>query len=231
MEYRVLGALEVVADGRPVELGGSKQRSVLAMLVLRAGNVVSTDALIDGLWGESPPATAAKSHQVYVSRLRKALGEDTIVTRAPGYLLAATADQTDIGRFERLVDDARNEAPDAAAAKLKDALQLWRGGAPADVSDEPFARAEVARLEESRLGALEDRIDADLAHGNHAAVVAELEGLVRTHPYRERLRGQLMLALYRSGRQADALEAYRDARSTLAQELGIEPGQDLRELE
>jgi YVTN family beta-propeller protein len=231
MEYRVLGTLEVVADGRPVELGGSKQRSVLAMLVLRAGNVVSTDALIDGLWGEWPPATAAKSLQVYVSRLRKALGEDAIVTRAPGYLLAATADQTDVGRFERLVDDARNEAPDANAAKLKDALRLWRGAALADVSDEPFARAEVVRLEESRLGALEDRIDADLALGSHAAVVAELEALVRTHPYRERLWGQLMLALYRSGRQADALEAYRDARSTLARELGIEPGPDLRELE
>jgi YVTN family beta-propeller protein len=223
--------MEVEAGDRLLDLGGSKQRGVLAMLVLRAGNVVSTDALIDGLWDERPPATAAKSLQVYVSRLRKSLGEDAIVTRSPGYLLAAVPEQVDLGRFERLVEEARREDPTDAAAKLKAALALWRGSALADVAEEPFAQAEIARLEEQRLAALEDRIDADLALGRHASVVAELEGLVHTHPYRERLRGQLMLALYRSGRQADALGAYRDARSALAEQLGLEPGHDLKGLE
>ena len=231
MEFRVLGELGVLAGDRPIELGGAKQRSVLSMLVLQAGNVVSTDALIDGLWGERPPATAAKSLQVYVSRLRKALGENAIVTRPPGYLLDATPEQVDVGRFERLVEEAKREAPGEAATTLRRALELWRGSALADLADEPFARAEIARLEELRLTALEDRIEADLALGKHASVVAELEGLVRTHPYRERLRGQLMLALYRSGRQAEALQAYRDARTTLADELGLEPGPELRELE
>ncbi len=223
--------MEVEAGDRLLDLGGSKQRGVLAMLVLRAGNVVSTDALIDGLWGERPPATAAKSLQVYVSRLRKALGENAIVTRSPGYLLAATPEEVDLGRFERLVEEAQHEAPDGAAALLTGALGLWRGTALADLAEEPFARAEIARLEEQRLAALEDRIDADLALGRHASVVAELEGLVHTHPYRERLRGQLMLALYRSGRQADALDAYRDGRSALAEQLGLEPGHDLKDLE
>ena len=217
--------------GELLELGGAKQRSVLAMLVLQAGNVVSTDALIDGLWGERPPATATKSLQVYVSRLRKALGENAIVTRSPGYLLAAPAEEVDLGRFERLVEEAQHEAPDGAAALLRGALELWRGAALADLAEEPFARAEIARLEEQRLAALEDRIDADLALGRHASVVAELEGLARSHPYRERLTGQLMLALYRSGRQADALDAYRDARRALAEELGLEPGHDLKDLE
>jgi YVTN family beta-propeller protein len=231
MEFRVLGELEVLAGDRPLELGGAKQRSVLSMLVLQAGNVVSIDTLIDGLWGERPPATATKSLQVYVSRLRKALGENAIVTRPPGYLLDATPEQVDVGRFERLVEEAKREAPAAAAATLGGALELWRGAALADLAEEPFARAEIARLEEQRLAALEDRIDADLALGRHSSVVAELDGLVRTHPYRERLRGQLMLALYRSGRQADALDVYRDARSALAEELGLEPGHDLKDLE
>jgi YVTN family beta-propeller protein len=231
MEFRVLGELEVLAGDRPLELGGAKQRSVLSMLVLQAGNVVSTDTLIDGLWGERPPATAAKSLQVYVSRLRKALGENAIVTRPPGYLLDATPEQVDVGRFERLVEEAKREAPAAAAATFRHALGLWRGSALADLAEEPFARAEIARLDEQRLAALENRIDADLALGRHSSVVAELEGLVRTHPYRERLRGQLMLALYRSGRQADALDAYRDARTALAEQLGLEPGHDLKDLE
>jgi YVTN family beta-propeller protein len=231
VEFRILGSLEVSAGDRQLELGSRKQRSVLAMLVLRAGNVVSTDALVDGLWGERPPATAAKSLQVYVSRLRKVLGEDAIVTRSPGYALPAEPEQVDLGRFERFVEEAAREPPTAAAAKLREALALWRGPALADVAEEPFAQVEVPRLEELRLAALEDRIDADLALGRHATVVAELEGLVRSYPYRERLRGQLMLALYRSGRQADALEAYREARNTLAEQLGLEPGSDLRDLE
>jgi YVTN family beta-propeller protein len=231
LEFRILGAMEVEAGDGLLDLGGSKQRGVLAMLVLRAGNVVSTEVLIDGLWGERPPATAAKSLQVYISRLRKALGENAIVTRSPGYLLAATSEEVDLGRFERLVEEAQHEAPDGAAALLRGALKLWRGAALADLAEEPFARAEIARLEEQRLAALEDRIDADLALGRHSSVVAELDGLVRTHPYRERLRGQLMLALYRSGRQADALDAYRDARSVLAEQLGLEPGHDLKDLE
>jgi YVTN family beta-propeller protein len=231
VDFKVLGPLDVVDGDRSVELGGRKQRAVLAMLALRPGQVVSTDALVDGLWGDAPPATAAKSLQVYVSRLRKTLGEGAIVTRATGYLLAASPDDVDLARFEQLTAEARREEPAAAAETLRAALDLWRGRALADVAEVPFARAESARLEEIRVAALEDRIDADIALGRSAEVVGELEGLVRLHPYRERLRGQLMLALYRSGRQADALGAYRDARTTLANELGLEPGDDLRELE
>ena len=214
MEFRILGALEVEAGDRLLDLGGSKQRGVLAMLVLRTGNVVSTDALIDGLWGERPPATAAKSLQVYVSRLRKSLGERRDRDALSG--LPPRCDARTGGRQPLRAPRRRGEGakrPPRAAATLRDALELWRGSALADLADEPFARAEIARLEELRVAALEDRIEADLALGRHASVVAELEGLVHTHPYRERLIGQLMLALYRSGRQADALQAYRDARS------------------
>jgi YVTN family beta-propeller protein len=231
VEFRVLGPLEVVDGDRSFELGGGKQRSLLAMLVLEAGRTVSVDALMNGLWGDRAPATAAKSLQVYVSRLRKSLGEDVIVTRAPGYALAVTPDRVDLGRFERLVEEARTQPPAEAAVTLRAALDLWRGPALADVAGEPFAGIEVARLEELRQAALEDRIDADLALRRHAALVAELEPLVRSNPYRERLAGQLMVALYRSGRQADALEAYRDTRRMLSAELGLEPSEVLRELE
>lgn len=230
MELRILGPLEALANGRQVAIGRGKPQALLAMLALHRGEVVSTDAIVDGLWGERPPGTAAKSVQVYVSRLRKALGDGIIVTRPPGYLLVIDPEQLDLARFERLVEVARQLPPPEAATSLRDALALWRGPPLADV-DGAFADAEIARLEELRLAAVEERIGADLALGRSAQVIAELESLVRTHPYRERLRGQLMLALYRSGRQADALDVYRETRTTMSEELGLEPGDDLRDLE
>ncbi len=193
------------------------------------------DRIVDALWGESPPATATKTVQVYVSRLRKILGAEALVTRGGGYALVAGPDSVDADRFERLAGEGREllAAGDAAGAakRLREALDLWRGEALADFAYESFARSEASRLEELRLGALEDRIDAELALAHHAALVPELEALVDEQPTRERLRGQLMLALYRSGRQADALEAYRDGRVRLAEELGLEPGPELQRLE
>jgi YVTN family beta-propeller protein len=231
VEFRVLGPLEVAVGDHMLDLGGGKQRTLLAILALRAGRVVPVDALIDGLWGERPPATAAKSVQVYVSRLRKSLGESAIVTRAPGYLLDVAPEDVDLLRFERMVEEARHEPPAAAAATLRAALELWRGPALADVQEEPYVRTEALRLEELRLGAVQARIEADLALGQDAQVIGELEGLVRAHPYREPFRRQLMLALYRSGRQTEALEVYRETRQALSDELGLEPGDDLRDLE
>jgi YVTN family beta-propeller protein len=231
VEFRILGPIEVASNGETLAIGQGKQRALLALLVLRTGKVVSTDVLIDELWDGRAPATAMKSLQVYVSRLRKVLGDGIIGTQPPGYVLDVAPADVDLHRFEQLVSDAREQPPSDAAATLRDALALWRGSPLADVADEAFAQHEIARLEELRLAATEDRIDADLALGRHARLVGELEELVRRHPYRERVRGQLMLALYRTGRQADALGVYRDARSTLADELGLEPGADLRELE
>jgi DNA-binding SARP family transcriptional activator len=198
---------------------------------LRRNEVVSSDRLTDELWGESPPATAAKSIQVYVSGLRKVLGEGRLTTRAPGYVLRAEPDEVDLAVFERLVGSARGAEPARASQILRSALALWRGPALGDLAYEPFAQADVDRLEELRLAALEQRIDADLACGRHAELVGELRGLVAASPLRERLRFQLMLALYRTGRQADALEAYRQARRELDEELGLEPGHDLQRLE
>jgi YVTN family beta-propeller protein len=235
LEFRILGPLEVVDGERPLGLGGPRQRGLLAILVLRRGEAVSSDRLIDELWGERPPATAAKTLQGYVSHLRKALGNDVLVTRGGGYLLEATPEQVDAGRFEAMVTEARRELAggDTARARelLSSALGLWRGEALADLAYEPFAQREVARLEEERLGALEDRIDADLLLGHHRDVVGELEGLVDLHPHRERLLRQLMLALYRCGRHADALDVYRRGRQTLQDELGLETGPELRALE
>jgi DNA-binding SARP family transcriptional activator len=231
VEFRLLGPLEVAEHDRLLALGGVKQRSLLAVLLLHANEVVSTDRLIDELWGGAPPATAAKSVQVYVSKLRKELGDGRLVTRTPGYVLRVDPSESDLARFEQLVAEARRAAPDIAARKLRDALALWRGPALADLAYEPFAQAEVARFEELRLAALEQRIDADLAAGRHAELVGELEALVARHPLRERLRGQLMLALYRSARQAEALDAYRAARRELADELGLEPSEELKRLE
>jgi DNA-binding SARP family transcriptional activator len=229
MEFRLLGPLEVAEHDRMLALGALKQRSLLAVLLLHANEVVSVERLIDELWGESPPATVGKSVQVYVSRLRKQLGDDRLVTRAPGYVLHVDPSELDLARFERLVDEARGAAPEAAAAKLRTALALWRGPPLADLAYEPFVQAQAARLEDLRLLALEQRIDADLAVGRHAELVGELESLVAEHPLRERLRGQLMLALYRCGRQAEALDAHREARAALTEELGIEPSRALRE--
>ena len=235
MEFRILGPLEVLADGRQVPLGGARQRGVLAILLLHRGEVVSVDRMVDALWGERPPDTATKTVQVYVSRLRKALGEGVLVTRGGGYVLEAGDDAVDADRFERLVGEGRRALDrgetDVAAERLRSALDLWRGEPLADLAYESFAQNEIARLEQLRLDALEHRIEADLALGRHAELVPELETLVAEHPARERLRGQLMLALYRSGRQSQALESYRDARRALDEELGLEPGPELQRLE
>ncbi len=233
--FRILGPLEVVDHERPVRLGGPKQRALLAILLLGRGEVVSSDRVIDQLWGERPPATAAKTLQGYVSHLRKALGNEVLLTRGGGYLLQTAPDQVDAERFEMIVADARRAlaAGDASHARkrLDEALGLWRGEPLADLGYEPFAQGEIARLAEARLAALEDRIDADLALGLHRDLVGELEGLVTFHPNRDRLCGELMLALYRSGRQTDALEVYRRRRVALDDELGLEPGPELRALE
>jgi YVTN family beta-propeller protein len=236
MEFRVLGALEVREDGdRPIPLGAGKQRAALAILLLHANEVVGTERLIDELWGESPPRAARKALQVYVTHLRKALGSERIRTRAPGYVLELAPDELDLHRFERLVEEGRdlraNGDPAGATAALREALALWKGQPLADFTFEPFAQTEIPRLEEQRLEALEERIDAELALGHGSELVAELEALVAKHPYRERLRGQLMLALYRAGRQADALAAYQEARKLLVEELGVEPSPALQRLE
>jgi YVTN family beta-propeller protein len=235
MQFRILGELEVLHDGAPVALGSHQQRAVLAMLVLHAGEVVPATRLIDGLWGDAPPPTAAKTVQVYVSRLRHALAsEDLIATRDGGYILRAGRDDVDLGVFERRVAGARAffEAgdPRRAAALLSDGLAIWRGPPLQEFAREPFGREEIGRLEELRLAAVELRIDADLGAGRHAEVVAELDRLTAQHPYRERLHGLGMLALYRCGRQSDALAAYRRTHTRLVDDLGIEPGRELRDL-
>ena len=220
MDVRLLGPLEARLDDGPLELGPRKQRAVLAMLALEVGRAVSVDRLVEGLWGEAPPSSAPKMVQLYVSRLRRVLDGNgaRIVTRGRGYELQLPGDAVDAVRFESLLDPRPREA-----------LALWRGAPLADLADEPFAAAEIRRLEELRLRATELAIDADLAAGRHAAVIGELDALVVQQPLRERLHAQRMLALYRSGRQAEALEAYRDARAALV-ELGIEPGEELRAL-
>jgi DNA-binding SARP family transcriptional activator/tetratricopeptide (TPR) repeat protein len=238
--FRILGPLEVHSDGQPVPLRGPRQRALLAILLLHAGETVSTDRLIDLLWGETAPAGARKALSVRVSELRKQLepvahGADTILTRAPGYALELGPDQLDLQRFERLRGAGRAALdagdPQTASERLGAALGLWRGPPLADFAFEPFAQAEIARLEELRLGALEDRIAADLELGRHAQLVGELEALVSEHPLRERPRGQLMLALHRGGRQVEALEVYREGRRALVDELGLEPSRELRALE
>jgi predicted ATPase/DNA-binding SARP family transcriptional activator len=231
MEFRILGRLEVVDDGSPIELGGRKTRTLLAALLLHANEVVSAERLTDALWGDRPPQTAHAALQVHVSHLRSALGRDRIVTRAPGYLLRVDANELDAQRFERLVNDAREGEATAARARLREALALWRGTPLAEFEQEPFALAEITRLAALRLDAVELRIEHELVSGSHATLLTELDALVAAHPYRERLRAQRMVALYRAGRQADALDAYRAARATFVAELGIEPGPELRRLE
>jgi DNA-binding SARP family transcriptional activator len=234
VEFRILGPLDVRDDDRPVPITGAKERALLAMLLLHANEAVSTDRLVDALWGEAPPPTARKSLQVRVTTLRRALPEDVLVTLGEGYALRVDRDQLDLHRFERLVarggEALEGGDPRHAASTLREALALWRGPALADFLYEPFAEVAIVRLEELRLAALELRIDADAAVGADAQLVAELKALVAEHPLRERLRAQLMLALYRHGRQAEALEVYRETRETLTSELGIEPGPALREL-
>ena len=230
LDFRILGPLEVVSDGDIRPIAAQKQRALLALLLLHAGEVLSTDRLVDGLWGETPPKTATTSLQNTVSQLRKVIGAESLVTRPPGYVLVADPDALDLTRFERLVASAQQLEAAERADLLREALALWRGDPLAELAFEPFAVAELPRLVELRLAALEQRIGADLELGRQAAVVPELEALVRQHPLRERFREELMLALYRSGRQGDALQAYNDARRELVGELGIEPSPALQQL-
>jgi DNA-binding SARP family transcriptional activator len=222
MEFRILGPLEVVDGGRTLPLGGPRQRALLVLLLTHANRVVSRDELIDELWADDAPDGARNALQYHVSRLRKALApNDALVTREPGYMIRVAPDELDLLEFERLRHSARDAPPEEAARLLRQALDLWRGP----------AHPEVAHLDELRLAALEQRIDADLSSGRHTDVVPELEPLVQDHPLRERLRAQLMLALYRSGRQAEALDVYRQTRQALIDQLGIEPSPSLQELE
>ena len=228
VDFAILGPLEAREEGEPIPLGGPKQRALLAMLLLEAGRVVSLDHLVEALWEGNPPATAVASLQNFIAQLRKALGPDVIETRTPGYVVRLDPEQLDLARVRSLVDAARASEPMRRAALLDDALALWRGEPLAEFRYEAFAREEIARLEEFNLTLVEERAEAKLAIGAHAEVVDELEALVRSHPLRERLRAQLMLALYRSGRQAEALESYREGRELLIEELGLEPSPLLR---
>jgi DNA-binding SARP family transcriptional activator/streptogramin lyase len=221
VDFRILGPLEVVEDGRPISIRRGKELALLVYLLLHANEVVPSERLIDDLWDEQPPATAAKILHNAVSHLRKQLGEGRLITKDPGYLLRVEDDELDLNRFERLAREGRPE----------EALALWRGSPLLDLRDERFADEARRRLEEERLAVLERRIDADLAAGRAAELVSELEQLTASHPLRERLYGQLMLALYRAGRQGDALQAYQRARRTLNAELGLEPTPELQELE
>jgi DNA-binding SARP family transcriptional activator len=218
-EFRLLGPLEAVVDGTPVQLAAAKPRALLALLLLDRNRVVATERLIDELWDDEPPAQATKTLQVYVSQLRKSLGTERLITQAPGYLLHVAPDELDLERFERLTADARSQPPAEARDTLREALSLWRGPA------EPVA----AQLEELRSAAYEDWLQASVESGD--AVIPQLEELVAREPLRERPRALLMLALYRAGRQADALELFRRTRELFVGELGIEPGTELRELE
>ena len=242
MEIRVLGTLEVADDDRSIELPSAKACLVLASLVVRANEVVSTDRLFEVLWGSQPPETATNTLQTYVAHLRSALEPHRarrepgrlLVTRPPGYVLAIEPDGIDAVRFERLARQGRSElatSPSDASRTLRAALDLWRGEALADFTFEPFAQADITRLTELKLSTLEDRIGADLSLGDHRALTGELAQLTQEHPLRERLAGQYMVALYRSGRQAEALRAYRRLRETLVEQLGIEPNPTLVRLE
>lgn len=230
VEFRILGPLEAVGDDGPLALGGQKQRAVLAFLLLHAGEVVATERLVTELWGERPPKTATTSLQNFVSQLRKLLGAGTVETKPPGYVVRVDPERFDLARFERLVASARTKEAPERAALLREALAVWRGPPLADFVFETFAQGEIRRLEELRLGALEERIQADLDLGLGSELVAELEALVEHYPLRERLRGQLMVALYRAGRQADALHCYHEARRALVDELGVEPSPALKEI-
>ena len=241
MEFRILGPLEVRRDDNPLRLGGAKQKALLALLLLSSREVVSSDRLIEELWGESPPADAQTALQAHVSRLRKLLEPDhsgdpeLLVTRTPGYVLLVEDDQLDLRRFESLVAEGRRllEQGEAeqAAEPVGEGLGLWRGRPLADLENEPFAAPVTRELDDAWLGALETRVEIDLALGRHTELVPELDTLVRRHPLRERLRAQLMLALYRSGRRAEALDRYDEGRRLLGEELGLEPGNRLRELQ
>ena len=230
LEFRLLGPLEARSDGVAIELGGPKQRAVLAVLLLDAGRTVSTDRLVDALWGEQPPRTASTSLQNFVSQLRKQLGADVLATKAPGYLLRIDPLQVDANRAQALLAEARRAPPDERVEKLREAIAMWRGPPLEEFGFEVFAQGEIARLEELRLTLLEERVEADIEVGRAGEVVGELEALVGEQPLRERFREQLMLALYRSGRQAEALEAFQAGRRALVEELGIDPSPRLQQL-
>ena len=238
--FRVLGPLEVWFDGAPVKIGGARQRALLAMLLLNANRVVSREQLIDELLGDARPETADHTLRVQVSRLRSVIDlpgapEPRLVRQAPGYRLRVDSGELDLDVFEELLAQAHRATQsgdhELASRTLREAEALWRGRPLADLDSKPFAQIEIERLAEMRLVATEDRIDADLALGRHRRLVPELERMVAEHPLRERVRGQAMLALYRSGRQADALAAYRTGRARLVDQLGVEPGPALRGLE
>ena len=242
LEFRVLGPLEVWREGRPLKVGGERQRGLLVALLLNANEVVSAERLIEELYGSDPSGTAANALQAQVSRLRRLLdegaendGEGVVATKAPGYLLRVDQEQVDVTRFERLAAEGRDALaagdPVRAGGLLREALALWRGPALVDVPLVELVQAEARRLEELRLAALTDRIEADLAAGRGGELVPELEALVAANPLQERLRVQLMLALYRGGRQADALAVYRDTQQFLREELGLEPSKALQQLE
>jgi DNA-binding SARP family transcriptional activator len=239
IEFRILGPLEVSVDGRVLPLGSPKQRALLALLLVHANETLSRDRLIEELWGDTAPASVESAFHVYLSRIRRLLdsagGGPVLVRQAHGYRLGVEPDRLDATRFAGLVGEGREalEAGEAerAADRFRQALALWRGPALADLESERFAIAAAARLEEERVSAFEQRLEADLALGRDQELIGELETLVSEHPYRERLRAQLMLALYRSGRQAEALRAYQEARRALADDLGLKPGHELKELE
>src|SRR6516225_4890100 len=239
LEFGILGPLEVKAGGAPVRVGGPRQRALLALLLCHANRVVSRDQLIDELLSDQPDGSAEPMLRVQISRLRKVLADGDaaprLIARPPGYSLRVEDGELDLQVFEQRVTDGRRALeqgdPGRAAVLLREAESLWHGRPLADLEFEPFARLEVQRLAACRLAAVEDRIEADLALGRHGALCPELEQLVAEHPLRERLRGQLMLALYRSGRQAEALETYRAGRSLLAEELAVEPGPQLSQLQ
>jgi DNA-binding SARP family transcriptional activator len=230
VDFRILGPIEVLDRGAGLPLGGRNQRALLALLLLHADEVVPTDRMIEAVWGERPPRTALTSLQNSVSQLRKLLGPERIVTKPPGYALRLRDDLVDVDRVRELVDDARAAEPGRRASLLLEAESLWRGPSLADFTYDGFAQTAIAQLEELRLGVIEERIDAEIELGRHAELLGELEARVAEHPLRERLRAQLMLALYRSGRQSDALHAYQEARRVLLEELGIDPGPALQRL-
>jgi len=231
MEFRILGPLEVLADGTSLPLGGPRQRALLSLLLLRANEAVSSERLLDELWGDELPASGSTAVQNQVARLRKVIGADRIETRSDGYAVHVEPGELDLDRFRELVTAAESEDAARRSELLAEAVGLWRGAALQGLPEAPFVAPESARLEGLRLAALEDRIDADLELGRHADLVAELSALAARYPLQERLRAQLMLALYRSGRQAEALDVYRETRRMLADELGLEPSPALRDLE
>jgi len=235
VDYRILGSFEIYDDGVLVVPGTGRQRALLALLLLRANETVPSETLVDELWDGAPPASATKILQNYVSRLRRALGDGVLVTRGRGYALRVESGEVDVERFERELETGRralaSNDPGRASATLQAALALWRGPPLVDFTDDRFARADIERLEELRLAALTERIEADLALGRHAELIGELEALASRYPFQERVCAQRMLALYRSGRQVEALEAYRELRHALVEELGIEPGASLQALE